>query len=381
MNFVALVPLRGGSKSIPFKNIKKMAGRPMCFWSISATLQSGCFSKVCVSTDSEEIKKVIVDHFGKAVDVIDRPAEFAQDTSSTESVMKHFASVVDFDVLCTIQATSPLVTPEDFRRAQKTFKDEKCDSLFTGCEFKRFIWDYQNKPLNYDFMKRPRRQQFQGQIIENGAFYFTKKELWTETENRLGGKIGHVLMAEESMFELDEPTDWLIIESLLKNRSAADIEEKIQEVKAIVLDVDGTLTDAGMYYGPEGEMLKKFNTRDAKGLELVRQAGIQVCVITAEDSASVHQRMKKLNISDYFYGVKDKLPVLKKWASDQGLSLKQIAYGGDDLGDLDCLQSVGFSFCPADSEQDVLAHVDYICTKVGGSGAVREVCNLLVNAQ
>lgn len=220
METVALVPLRGGSKSIPRKNIKLIAGRPLCFWAIDAALESGCFSAVCVSTEDAEIKKTVSGLFGGRVEVLDRPARLAQDDTSTEAVLLHFAESRSFDALCTIQATSPLTTPADFRAAQSLFLSGGFDSLLTACVFKRFLWDETGHALNYDPARRPRRQDFKGCLMENGAFYWTKRETLLAAKNRLGGRIGIHVMDAETAQEIDEPADWVILEELLKRRRA-----------------------------------------------------------------------------------------------------------------------------------------------------------------
>ncbi|MFI5351162.1 MAG: cytidylyltransferase domain-containing protein [Elusimicrobiota bacterium] len=223
METVALVPLRGGSKSIPRKNVKPLAGKPLCFWTIAAALDSECFSAVCVSTEDAGIKGTVADLFGGRVEIVDRPARLAADDTSTEAVMLHFAESRDFDALCTIQATSPLTRPEDFRAARDRFSAGGFDSLLTVCEFKRFLWDESGRALNYDPARRPRRQEFKGCLIENGAFYWTKRETLLSSRNRLGGRIGLHVMAPETAHEIDEPLDWLVVEQLLKARRSEDV--------------------------------------------------------------------------------------------------------------------------------------------------------------
>lgn len=214
---VALIPLRGGSKSIPKKNIRPLLGKPLCAWSLEAAAGCPLIDKVYVSTDSEEIANV-VKGLNLGIEIIERPAEFAQDTSSTESVMLHFAAVVDFDWLITIQATSPLTTSEHLTCAIKKTADEKLDSLLTGVRVKRFFWTFDGKPLNYDPAARPRRQDFEGVLMENGAFYITKREILIKDSCRLGGKIGVFEMPEETAIEIDEPEDWVKIENILKRK-------------------------------------------------------------------------------------------------------------------------------------------------------------------
>jgi len=383
-NYTAFIPLRGGSKSIPRKNIKNIAGYPLFYWSVKAAIDSKCFDNIVISSEDDEILLIANKFFEDLIVLDKRPDKLAQDTTSTEDVViEYLGRNTQVDNLVLIQATSPLTSKWDFIKAKEKYVNEKLDSLLTGCEFKRFIWTSSGEPKNYDPHNRPRRQDFEGDIIENGAFYFSKRSVYEKYNNRLGGKIGIHIMHEDTSFEIDEPSDWTIVEMLLKKHNEISLKEKLKNIKAIVLDVDGTLTDGGMYYSAEGEELKKFNTKDAKGIELAKKAGYEVCIITAEDSPRVHSRMKKMQISEenYFFGIKDKLPVLKKWCESKNIELNQVAYGGDDLGDLECMHYVGFSFCPCDAVYTVLSDSDYITISRAGYGAVREFCNFLLSSK
>lgn len=214
---VSLVPLRGGSKSIPYKNIKELAGKPLCYFTLKAATESKYIDEVWVSTEDKKIKESVL-ALGLKVKVLDRPDELADDTSSTESVMLHFAEHVGFDVLNLIQATSPLSTSGDLDKAVEQFFAERDDSLLSGVLYKKFFWTPDGKPLNYDYRKRPRRQEFPGVVHENGAFYFTKKEILLKHKNRLGGRIGIFLLPEERGIDIDELADWAIAEKNLKKR-------------------------------------------------------------------------------------------------------------------------------------------------------------------
>ncbi|MSU55036.1 MAG: acylneuraminate cytidylyltransferase family protein [Candidatus Taylorbacteria bacterium] len=214
LKIVGLVPLRGGSKSIPYKNIKTLAGKPLCYWVLKAATDSKYIDEVWVSTEDKKIKDTVLS-FGLGVKVIDRPAELAQDNSSTESVMMHFAKEVSFDILITIQATSPLTENQDLDLAIEQFVEGKMDSMVSGVQLKRFFWTHEGVPLNYNPLKRPLRQEWNGTIMENGAFYITKREILDTLKNRLGGKIGVFKMPEHTAVEIDEPEDWLFIENRL----------------------------------------------------------------------------------------------------------------------------------------------------------------------
>lgn len=150
-------------------------------------------------------------------------------------------------------------------------------------------------------------------------------------------------------------------------------------VKLLALDVDGILTDGGLYYTESGEVSKKFNVKDGKGIKLLIQSGIKVAIISANDSAATHHRAKKLGITNCFTGVEDKLTVLKNLCQQLDLSLSQVAYMGDDLNDLPVLKAVGFPLTVADAIYENRINSVYVTQLSGGQGAVREICNLLLN--
>ena len=218
MNTVALIPLRGGSISIPKKNIKSLCGKPLCAWVLEAACASNSIDVVYVSTDCPEISAV-VEELDLGIYIIHRPAELATATASTESVMLHFMREVKFDTVVTIQATSPLLTARDLDSALMEFKDQQFDSMLSAVRTKRFFWRDNGTPINYDPLCRPRRQDFVGTLMENGAFYLTRRSILEKNTCRLGGKIGIYEMEESTAFEIDEPDDWIRVEILLQRRA------------------------------------------------------------------------------------------------------------------------------------------------------------------
>lgn len=146
-------------------------------------------------------------------------------------------------------------------------------------------------------------------------------------------------------------------------------------------DVDGVLTDAGMYYSESGDEFKKFHTRDGMGIKLLQKAGIITAVITQESTKMVMRRAQKLTIPEVHQGAYDKLAVLQDLVARHGLTLEQVAYIGDDVNDLAALKAVGLSASPADGMPVVHKVVRYICKKNGGEGAVRELADLILAAQ
>ena len=155
---------------------------------------------------------------------------------------------------------------------------------------------------------------------------------------------------------------------------------RLRRIRLFATDVDGVLTDAGMYYAESGDEWKKFNTRDGMGIKLLQKAGIITAIVTQERTKLVARRAEKLAIPELHQGVMDKLSLVREMAARHGLTLEQVAYIGDDINDLETLKAVGFSAAPADGLPQILAAVDYVCVKKGGEGAVREVADLILNA-
>lgn len=155
----------------------------------------------------------------------------------------------------------------------------------------------------------------------------------------------------------------------------------LRNIRLFATDVDGVLTDAGMYYTESGDELKKFNTRDGMGIKLLQRAGLITALVTQEATKLVARRGEKLAIPEVHQGAMDKLPVLKDMAARHGVTLDQVAYMGDDINDLQALRAVGFSAAPADALPAVRKAVAYVCRAKGGEGAVREVAEMILEAQ
>ncbi|MGV7228546.1 MAG: KdsC family phosphatase [Nitrospirales bacterium] len=154
-----------------------------------------------------------------------------------------------------------------------------------------------------------------------------------------------------------------------------------KELKLFATDVDGVLTDAGMYYGESGEELKKFNTRDGMGIKLLQAEGVMIAIITMEQTKIVARRAKKLGVTEVFQGAKDKVSVLAHLSDKFNIPFEQMAYMGDDVNDVGALRTVGYAAAPADCVGQVRQMVHYICQKNGGEGAVREVIDMILAAR
>lgn len=380
---VALIPVRGGSKSIPLKNIKCIAGKPLIYWTLKAACESQCLDKVYIATDSPKIKEVVEGFGFEKACVIERSAETATDTASTEAVMIEFAQKYCFDNITLIQATSPLLRSEDIDRGTLLFKEKGTDSVLSVVRQKRFNWCIGENgyaaPQNYDFYNRPRRQDFEGYLVENGAFYITSREALLKSGCRISGNISVYEMDESTYFEIDEPSDWIIIEELLKKQINAKQKERvIPEIKLFLTDCDGCLTDGGMYYSESGDEMKKFNTLDGMGIGLLKKREILTGIITGETREINAQRAQKLGVDFLKQGVKDKLSVIRAICEERQIELENVAYVGDDINDLEAIQAVGYGCCVANGMECVKEAAAYVTRKRGGEGAIREVIDKIL---
>ncbi len=380
---VAFIPLRSGSKSIKLKNIKLLNGRPLIYWTLDATVNCTEIDYVIVATDSDEIKNVVENYGSNKIKVIERSNEVSTDTATTESVMLEFSNFYDFTNIVLVQATSPLLESEHISKGLLEFNKRNIDSVLSVVRQKRFIWDCENeqgKPLNYNPIKRPRRQEFDGFLVENGAFYITSKENLDKSKCRISGNIGLVLMPEESFFEIDEAADWIIVEGLMKRQpKLQDNDGILRKIKCVLTDSDGVLTDGGMYYSEHGDELKKFNTKDGMGFKLLRESNIITGIITGENIQLVKRRAEKMKVDEVFLGIENKLEIINKICTKYNLELNEIAYIGDDINDLEAIKNVGFGVSVCDGMQCVKDAAKYVTNAKGGEGAVREVAEMILS--
>lgn len=372
MKTIAFIPVRGGSKSIPLKNIKPFCGKPLVCWNIEALETCPKVDQVVVATDSDEIWTTVEKQNYKKTILYRRSAENACDTASTESVMLeyiHDAKLAEENIFMLVQATSPLTETIHFSEALQMYSKGEYDSILTCVRNFRFFWNEDGTSMNYDYMNRPRRQNFSGMLMENGAFYINTVKNILDNGNRLGGKIGIYEMPEYTATEIDEPDDWIILENLMRKYVLAhQIESKIT-IKLLLSDIDGTLTDGGMYYSENGDEQKRFNTRDGMGMGMLREKGIKVGIITSEDRQLNQRRADKLKLDFFYQGKKNggKLAVAREICQKMGISMQEVAYIGDDVNCIELLSAVGMAACPADADSRVKAIPGiHVMTKKGG---------------
>lgn len=158
-------------------------------------------------------------------------------------------------------------------------------------------------------------------------------------------------------------------------------KEQLKEIKYLVIDVDGTMTDAGIYYDEHGNELKKFCTKDAAGFFAAHQAGMEILVLTGRECAATTRRMTEMKVDYLVQNCKDKVRYLIQFMEEKGMTKDELGYLGDDLNDLPGMQLCGFVGCPADACAEIKEYADYVATTKGGEGAVRDIIEYMLRVR
>ena len=219
MTTLAFVPVRGGSRGIPDKNLREFCGRPLVSWILHSLQDATRVDAIVVATDSMRILETVEELALPKVAVFERSAESATDTAPTEAVvleyLEHHALAGD-DAFVLAQATSPFTRGSDVDQAIATWRRSGADSLLSVVRCRRFFWDQGGHPLNYDPGRRPRRQDMAGTLMENGALYVSSVGAVRRSGNRISGEVALFEMPEHTAAELDEEADWVVAEALMR---------------------------------------------------------------------------------------------------------------------------------------------------------------------
>lgn len=384
---VAIIPARGGSKGVPRKNVRLVAGKPLLAWMVEAAVAARTVDRVIVSTDDAEIGAV-AEYYG--AEVVWRPAEISGDTASSESALLHVLQVLEVrgetpEEIVFLQATSPLTTAEDIDACVNRLTEAGADSAFTAKPFFYFVWkenpDGTCDGINHDKRTRPRRQDREPQYEENGAVYVMKTEGFLKTRHRFFGKTVMSLMPEERCFEVDTAFDLDVVERLLSGRQgrASNGRRPLPaSIGAIVFDFDGVMTDDTVWVSQTGEEAVRCSRADGQGLSRAKGWNIPILVLSSETNPVVAVRAAKLGLEViHGVGLKSKDDVLKAWARAHAVAPEQIVYMGNDLNDVACMRWVGFAATPADACAEAKAVADWMADCPGGQGAVRTLLDYI----
>ncbi|XP_072168067.1 N-acylneuraminate cytidylyltransferase-like [Diadema setosum] len=377
-NYAALILARGGSKGIKLKNIKTLAGQPLIAWGLRAAIDSEEFTDVWVSTDHDEIAKIAKEWGAK----IHRrsPHSSRDEASSIEAVHEFLNENQDVDAVALVQCTSPCLHPFHLQRASHMMKNLNYDSVFSVTRRHLFRWKEvdMNESTTSDNLnpaKRPRRQDWSGELYENGSFYFTRRDILLKGLFQ-GGKIGYCEMQPEYSVDIDTDIDWPIAEQRVI-RFGYFGKTKPQGVKLVVFAADGVLMDNQINFIAEGEEFRSFNLSDSIGINMLKDRGVEVRIMTEEESVCHTKLATRLGVT-IAVEPNSKLNLLNTWRKDLGLDWSQVAYMGRDIPDMECMKVVGIGGAPADAQHFIITTSKFVAKEAGGRGAAREFCDHLL---
>ncbi len=380
---LCIIPARGGSKGIPRKNIRIVAGKPLLAHTVEIAVQTPAVTRVVVSTDSPEIS-AIAKKYG--AEVILRPHEISGDAAPSESALLH---VLDYlrdtegyepEQVIFLQATSPIRKRDDVQRAFNAFVEEEADSLLSVGPLEGFVWRNEGgtlRSLNYDYRHRMRRQDAPEDLIENGSIYVFKPWVLRTYHNRLGGKIIPFRMGAIESLQVDEENDLVVIDYFLQAQQSLRAIPDFSSLKLFILDFDGVLTNNQVLIDQHGKEAVLCHRADVEGIAAVVGSGVEVRVLSTERNPVVAAQCERMNVP-YDQACDDKLSALKRLAEERGILSHQVAFMGNDVNDLQGLQWVGIPLAVADAVSVVKETAGYVTLKKGGEGAVHEICDLIL---
>ena len=383
---LAVIPARGGSKGIPRKNVRPVGGKPLLGWTIEAARASGRVNRVIVTTDDPEIAAV-ARRFG--AEVIDRPAEISGDSASSEAALLHVLEHLRHteghspELLVFLQCTSPLTAPEDIDGTIEAMDREGADTAVAVVPFHYFLWRRDDAGdglgINHDKRSRPLRQGRDPQYLESGAIYAMNAEGFRRAGHRFFGKTALYEMPAERRWEIDDPVDLEVAEVLLRARSRAGRLALLPDrLDALAFDFDGVFTDDRVTVMGEGREAVVCSRGDGMGIELLRNAGWPMVVLSKETHPIVSARCAKLQLECH-QGIDEKLPVLRRWLRKRRVAPEATLYVGNDINDLPCLSAVGCPVVVSDAHPEAARAARIVLDKPGGQGALRELAELILS--
>ncbi len=399
---LAIIPARGGSKGIPRKNIRPFAGYPLIAYSIAAGLQSELVTRVVVSTDDEEIA-AIAREYGAETPFM-RPAELAQDKTTDlpvfEQALTWLAENEGYrpDVVVQLRPTSPIRPRTCVDEAVRTLlahPDADCvRGVVPAGQNPHKMWrlpEGRNAPmknlLDVPGIAEPYnapRQILPPVYWQTGHIDAIRPAAILEKGSMTGDVIYPLVIDPRYTVDIDNLYDWAKYEWLV---SSGDLDmvwpgkarrPMPERVDLLVLDFDGVLTDNRVWTDQDGREMVAANRSDSYGLNLLRAAGIGTVVISKERNPVVAARCEKMNVP-YLQGIDDKAAVLQNLLAERGVDPAHAIYLGNDLNDLPCFPLVGWAVAVADALPEVARQADFVLSKKGGHGAVRELCDLVLS--
>lgn len=378
---VVVIPARGGSRGVILKNLRTVGGLPLVTRAVSAARQAALVDEVVVSTDHDAIAEAAR---AAGALIVRRPEVIAGDTASSESAVLHALTDlrsrgIDPEVAVLVQCTSPFIDAESLDGAVERILAGAADSVFSAVENHSFLWRPEVNGVigvNHDARHRQRRQERPVEWRETGAFYAMRVTGLREYGHRFFGRVDVQPVPPIHAIEIDTPEDLELARAI-----AAQVDPRpVLDVAALVTDFDGVHTDDLVTVDQDGRESVRVSREDGMGIGRLRRAGVPVLILSTERNPVVAARAAKLGVP-VLQGLDDKAAALKDWLAAEGIDPADVAYVGNDVNDLGCFALVGWPVAVAQANPEVLARARLVLRNRGGAGAVREVCEAVLQAR
>ena len=397
---LAIIPARGNSKSIPRKNICEFAGHPLIAFSIAAARQAKSVTRVIVSTDDPEIAEVSR-FYGAEVPFL-RPAKIAEDATLDLPVFEHALRWLvknenySPDIVIQLRPTSPIrpvgMVDEAVELLLNHPEADSVRGVIPSSQNPFKMWEIDRAGVMHPLLKMKAikepynapRQDLPPTYWQTGHIDAIRPRAIFEKGSMSGDIVLPLLVDPIYTVDIDTLLDWqraesTVLEGLLDIVYPFDQKRKWPaSVSLLVMDFDGVLTDDRVWVDQDGKEMVASNRADGLGLERLRGiTTIQAMVLSKETNRVVAARCKKLGLP-VIQSVQDKPKMLESVIKQRGVKNEEVVFIGNDLNDLDCFPLVGFAAAPANAQPEVRQHADLVLKSAGGYGAVRELCELLI---
>ncbi len=400
---LALIPARGGSKGIPRKNIKDFAGFPLIAWSIAAAKRSQLVTRVIVSTDDEEIAAVARE-YGAETPFL-RPAELAQDKTTDLPVFEHALKWLEDiegykpEVVIQLRPTSPirpLNCVDDALRILLAHPEADCVRGVVPAgqnPFKMWRFNGADQPLKplleVEGIAEPYnapRQILPPVYWQTGHIDAIRTSTITRKHSLTGEVIYPLVIDAKFTVDIDTPPDWAKYEALvfqggLEMVTPGETSRRPMphKIELVICDFDGVITDNKVWTDQDGREMVAAYRSDSPRIRELRQRGIEVLILSSEPNTVVAARAKKMGVEAiHGVGLQDKGRVMREVLAQRNIPAEHVIYIGNDLNDLPCFEVAGWSVAVADAFPEVRRAADFILSKAGGQGALRELCDLIL---
>ena len=400
VEILALIPARGNSKSIPRKNIREFAGYPLIAYSIIAALRSKHVTRVIVSTDNEEIAAVSRE-FGAETPFL-RPVELARDDTMDFPVFEHALLWLEEnekykpEMIVQLRATSPVIPVRLIDDAIEALINHPEADTIRGVvpsgQNPYKMWHIQANGTLMPILQidglpesyNAPRQKLPETYWQTGHIDVLRRETILGKRSMSGDTIIPVVIDPAFAIDIDTLLDWKRAERLVKEGEIDMIypgnppRKFPEQVKLLVLDFDGVLTDDRVWVDQNGKETIAASRSDGMGLEMLRRlTDIEVIVMSKETNPVVTARCNKLGIQ-VFQSVNQKEKALVDLIDEKKINSEEVVYVGNDLNDIDCFPIVGYAAVPNDAFVTARRNADLVLDHPGGFGAVREICEMLI---